>query len=271
MLNSKFVLILFVIVLISALVVGSGLSMGQKHYGTVGIQSGNRGTESSAEAPKRSQSPQLLGKIGPPADLSIGLEEPQGRSDHKKIVIHAVSQVPVKTGLLKLQCPPADTEPGDSYVLWSGNPYGFVDHTAEFTADLLPSGRYRFVAVFEFTPDFAGAEKLAVSKSLYIDSRATRVLSSNVSFKHIDRLELKRELEHRVLKMLKPRLANADPETMASELALMKTSNPGLIAEKVAELKATDPEVARRVVELNRIQPQTQEPAAFTGEKSVDY
>jgi len=87
--------------------------------------------------------------------------------------------------------------------------------------------------------------------------RADKILSSNVSFRQIERLELYRELEDRVLRSLNPGLATAGPETMAHYRELMETASPGLIKSKIAELRATDPSVARRIMELNTTKVET--------------
>jgi hypothetical protein len=115
----------------------------------------------------------------------------------------------------------------------------------------LPVGKYHFVGILELTPDRENADKLVVSDSLYLDVRADKILSSNVSFRQIERHELYAELEQRVLKSLSPGLATADPDAMARYRELIEATNPGLIKDKIAELKATDPEVARRIMELN--------------------
>ena len=137
--------------------------------------------------------------------------------------------------------------------------FGGCYGTAEYTVDGLPVGKYCFAAIFEFTPDQEGAQKLALSRSLYLDVRPTTILSSNVSFNHIKRVELRRELEERVVASLRPELAKAGPRKMASEIALIKAGDPGLIARKIAELRATDPEVARRIMELSQVEAETTE------------
>ena len=122
-------------------------------------------------------------------------------------------------------------------------------------------GKYHFVGIFEFTPDRDNAGKLLVSDSLYLDVRADKILSSNVSFRQIERLELYAELEQRVLASLSPGLATADPDTMARYRELIEAANPGLIKSKIAELRATDPDVARRIMELNSTKAQTPPPS----------
>ena len=158
---------------------------------------------------------------------------------------------------MTLRVPSIGAEPGRTELLWSGAPSDFIAEAKEYVVGPLPAGRYHFAAIFEFTPDRENAEQLVVSESLYLDVRADKILSSNVSFRQIERLELYRELEDRVLRSLNPGLATADPETMAHYRELMETANPGLIKSKMAELRATDPSVARRIIELNTTKVET--------------
>jgi hypothetical protein len=96
-------------------------------------------------------------------------------------------------------------------------------------------------------------EILAFSKSLYLDVRPTEILSSNVSFRQIKRLELMRELEERVLTDMRAELENADKRTMSAAIASIESSDPELLIRKIEQLKNSDPEVARKIMELNRI------------------
>lgn len=207
----------------------------------------------------KSQSPRPYGKIRLPADIFINLAQTENVGDPATIIVSASSLIPVSSGIITLRVPQIGAEPGCTQVLWSGTPSDFVAETAEYTVDALPVGNYRFIAIFEFTPDREGAERLAFSKSLYLDVRPTTILSSNVSFKHIKRVELLRELEERVVASLRPGLATTGPGKMARKIALIKALNPNLIARKIAELRATDPDVARRIMELNRVKADTTE------------
>jgi hypothetical protein len=191
------------------------------------------------------------GKIRPPADLSIDLAAAQDVGSPVTVVVTATSQIPVSRGVITLNVPAVGAEPARSEVLWSGTPSGFVSETLEYVGDVLPPGRYQLVAVFEFAPTGENVQSLAVSTSLYLDVRPEKILSSSVSFDQIRRVELWTELEDRVLLSMRPRLATAAPQTKARELALMEARDPGLIARKIAELKLSDPDVARRIMELN--------------------
>lgn len=216
--------------------------------------------------PRENQYRESYGKIRLPADLSIHLAKAENGGPIA-IIVSAASLIPVSSGVITLRVPQIGTDPDSTEVLWSGTPSGFVAEAAEYTVDGLPVGKYRFVAIFEFTRNRKNARKLALSKSLYLDVRPTTILSSNVSFNHIKRVELWRELEERVVASLRPGLATAGPRKMASEITLIKARDPGLIARKIAELRATDPEVARRIMELNQVEAETTE-GTGTVEKS---
>lgn len=216
--------------------------------------------------PRKTQFRESYGKIRLPADLAIHLAKVDNGGS-VVIMVSAVSLIPVSSGVITLKVPQIGTEPEGTEVLWSGTPSGFVAEAAEYMVDGLPVGKYRFVAIFEFTRNGKNARKLALSKSLYLDVRPTTVLSSNVSFNHIKRVELWRQLEERVVATLRPGLATAGPRKMAAEISLIKARDPGLIARKIAELRATDSEVTRRIMELNLVEAETTE-GTGTVEKS---
>ena len=206
---------------------------------------------------RKSKLPKSHGKIRLPAELFIDLAQTDSIGDPVAIIVSASSLIPLGSGVITLRVPQIGTEPESTEVLWSGTPSGFVAETAEYMVDALPVGKYRFIAIFEFTPNRENAEKLVLSKSLYLDVRLTKILSSNISFNHIKRVELWMELEERVLMSLRPELATTGPKTMANKIADIEALAPGIIASKIAELRLTDPDVARRIMELNRLKVDT--------------
>lgn len=209
------------------------------------------------DKPSKNQLHRAYGKIRLPADISISLAQTENVGGPVTIIISASSLIPVGSGVITLRVPQIGAEPNGTEVLWSGAPSDFVAEIAEYTVDALPVGKYRFIAIFEFTPNRENTEILALSKSLYLDVRPTVILSSNVSFSQIERVELRRQLEERAVVSLRPGLAYAGPRKLAREIALIKARDPGIIARKIAEIKATDPEVARRIMELNRVKAKT--------------
>jgi len=209
------------------------------------------------DTPRKSQFPKSYGKIKLPAEIFIDLAQTESIGDPVAIIVSALSTIPVSSGVITLKVPQIGTEPDCTEVLWSGTPSGFVAETAEYMVDTLPVGRYRFIAIFEFTPNRENAEKLVLSKSLYLDVRPARILSSNISFNHIKRVELWMELEERVLMSLRSELATTGPKTMANKMADIEALAPGIIASKIAELRLADPDVARRIMELNRLKVET--------------
>jgi hypothetical protein len=206
------------------------------------------------DTPAQKPLPRPYGKIKLPAELSMSLAEQEIRTEGTPvtIIVSVLSAIPVGSGIVTLKIPPIGGEPARTEVLWSGKPSGFVTETVEYGSGVLPAGKYQFVAIFEFTPNREDAEKLTVSKSLYLDVRSTAILSSNVSFDHIKRVELWTELQDRVLLAMRPGLATADPQTRNRELALIEARDPGIIARKIAELRLSDPDVVRKIMELNR-------------------
>ena len=206
------------------------------------------------------------GKIELPAELFINLGQGDSVADSLTIRATVSSLVPVDSGVLTLMVPDIGTEPNHTEVLWAGTPADFVSETSVYKMDALPVGQYCFTVAFEFTPRGADADTIGISQSLYIDVRDTGILSSNVSFEQIRRLELRGELERRILASLKPRLRLASNQAIDDELARLEAADPGFLDRKIAELKATDPDVARKILELNERLAEVHEETVGAGE-----
>ena len=159
----------------------------------------------------------------------------------------------MRSGILTLKVPEIGEVPAGTEVLWSGTPSDFVAETAEFVVDVLPAGKYHFGAIFEFTPDRENAGELFTSRALYLDVRPDKILSSNVSFEQIKRIELWNELEQRVMADLKQDSRAVGLKAVARDIMAAETPNRDVIARRIAALKASDPQVARRITELNRV------------------
>ena len=123
---------------------------------------------------------QSYGKIKLPAEVSIEFVETEDEGGPVTIIVSAQSQIPIGSGTVTLKIPDTGTEAARTEELWSGSPSDFIDETIEYVRDALPEGKYHFIAIFEFTPDQEGAEELGISKSLYLDVRPTKILSSNI-------------------------------------------------------------------------------------------
>ena len=167
------------------------------------------------------------------------------------IRVSASSTIPISRGVLTLRMPEIAGEPNWTAVLWTGTPAASIAETATYSVGALPSGRYCYVAIFEFTPEEEGAETMAISQCLYLDVRPTTILSSNVSFDQIRRVELRQELERRILAGLKPKLAAASEDVIARERTRLEIVDPGFMDRAMEHLIATDPDAGRRVMELN--------------------
>ncbi len=192
-----------------------------------------------------------FGKIEIPAEVYIGLVQSDNPQKPVEIAVSAVSLIPVHSGRIILLTPQAGADSRHEEVLWSGTPDDFVDETFFHEVGYLPEGKHQFAAAFEFEPDSDKSQPLVVTGGLYLDVRDTEILSSNVSFDQIKRMELYKELERLVMADMKPQLRNADSKTLSREIAVMESIEPGIIKRKVQELKETDPDVARRIRELN--------------------
>lgn len=215
--------------------------------------------------------PKLYGKITVPAEISIDLMNPSNPDGPVAILVSASSKIPVGSGTITLKVPPVGEIPAETQVIWSGAPSDFVAETAEYVVDALPVGKYRFIAIFEFTPDREDAEKLFASKSLYLDVRPAKILSSNVSFDQIKRVELWEELEQRVLMDLRSDSTAVSLKTVARDIKAAEPLDPDIIASRIAELRASNPDVARRIMELNQVKaaPAGESESLEQGEESL--
>ncbi len=199
----------------------------------------------------RTRSPVPYGKMKVPAELFVDLIQPKQGADPVTIIVTASSSVVAGSGVLTLRIPEINGELGRTKVLWAGDSLGFMAESLEYTMPSLSTGRYHFVAVIEFTPDREGAETLVLSESLYADVRASEILTSNVSFRQLERMALYRQLEDRALANLSPRSATATMKTTARFRQQMTAGNPDLVEREIARLRATDPDVTRQIMSLN--------------------
>lgn len=190
--------------------------------------------------------PKQYGKITVPAEVSMELADSPNPGGPVTILVSASSLIPASSGTITLKVPPIGEIPAEMQVLWSGEPSDFIAESVEYVVNSLPAGDYHFAAIFEFTPDSENAGELFASKSLYLDVRPDKILSSNVSFEQIKRIELWNELEQRVRTELRT-------SSKSISLQAAKPLDKNIIARRIAELRASDPDVARRIMELNRV------------------
>jgi hypothetical protein len=200
--------------------------------------------------------------LASPLELSLGLAEPAEAGAPVTLVISMSSLVPVSSGALTLRVPEIAGEPNRTEVLWAGTAAEGVAETIQYPVGILPPGRHEFAAILELTPAGDNAQEITLSQCLYLDVRATAILSSNVSFEQIRRVELRQELERRIALSLKPELAVASEDAVTRELARLEAADPGLVDRQIEELKATDPDVARRILALNEQQAEREDAPA---------
>lgn len=190
------------------------------------------------------------GKLKPPAEIYVEVTDGGEEGGPVRVTIHAASLVPVQSGTIKIAGPGMGET---AERLWSTANPGLVAESVSYTTGALANGLHRFGAAFEFVPERDSAETMIVADSVFLEVRSDTVLSSRVSFDHIRRVELLNELEDRALVSLKPRLATASRKVKDQELAKLAEQEPGAISRKIAQIKANDPDVTRRIKELNRI------------------
>jgi len=208
--------------------------------------------QSRPETQSDTPSPVRYGKLELPVHISIDLAQTKNTGLPVTLITTVSTELPVKSGALTLKIPPIHDDPERTEALWTAGHPGLVSETAEYTLGFLPEGRYQAIAFFEFTLDREGAEKRTLSKSLYLDVRPDTILSSNVSFRQIDRLALQRDLDERIFTRLERELKTTDRKRVLRELTLLEAGDPAIMRQKIRELRASEPDVARRMIALNR-------------------
>jgi hypothetical protein len=212
----------------------------------------------SRDTPMRTRLSQPYGKLRVPAELFVDLIQPAHASDPVSIIVSASSTVVASSSLITLRIPEIAGEADRTEVLWFSDSSNVISESLKYTMPPLPKGRYHFVAVIELTPDHKGAEPLILSESLYVDIRAEEILSSNVSFRQIERLALYRQLQARAVENLSPGSGSGTINTTGSHYEQMTMLNPNQIEKEIDRLKATDPDIARQIMALNSTEADTE-------------
>jgi hypothetical protein len=246
--------ILFLIAVMFAVVlfyIGS-----QRNYASQSQSHSDR-THMDREKDQLKQLSQSYGKPKLPVEVSIHLDQNHNSTAPIKMLISAISQIPLDSVVLTLKVPQIGIDPESTEFLCSATTSDYFVKDVEYVIDILPVGKYRFIAVFEFTTDNNNTRKQALSKSLYLDVRPAKILSSNISFNHIKRVELWQELEQRALASIRSESESRHLRMRSLDIANIKASHPNLMRQKIQEIKANDPDIARRIKELNRVKVET--------------
>lgn len=169
-------------------------------------------------------STELLSKIKLPGEIKITIQENPVYGEPLAINIVAVSKIPFKNGHIEIIIPELGNFSSQKVELWSGNsPNGPMEKHLKYLLPVLSIGEFKLIAYFKFSSLRKGSREMRVSKALYIDVRSDKILSSNISFRQIKRLELNKELERHGLKGL-----------------------------RISEIKKNAPEIAKRILKLNK-------------------
>lgn len=165
-----------------------------------------------------------FGRVKLPAGIKVNVDGASLPGKPIRIRIVTSCKIPFKDGIIELYIPEIPGKPAEKVVLWEGDADASLEKQFSYSLAAIPEGKYRLIASFKFTPRRIGARQVGVARSLYLDSRSAEILSSNVSFGHIKRLELKQEMEKR-----------------------------GLLGLSMEEIKKKDPEIAERILNVNRV------------------
>ncbi len=167
----------------------------------------------------------VYGKIKLPGEIKITIQKDSIPGEPLDINIVAYFKIPFKDGRIELIIPEIENFPSKKVELWSGDsPNGPMERSVKYLLPVLSPGEFKFIAYLKFFPLREGSREIRISEALYIDVRNDKILSSNISFRQIKRLELREEIERRGLKGL-----------------------------SISEIKKTDPEIARRILGLSKV------------------
>ncbi len=208
-------------------------------------------THVNGDTPMRTRLSFPYGKLRVPAELFVDLIQPAQMGDPVSIMVSASSMVGTSSSLITLRAPEIAGAPAHTKVLWSGEASPVISESLRYSMPPLPKGQYHFIAVIEFTPDREGAEPLVLSESLFVDVRAEEMLSSNVSFRQIERVALYRKLQARAVDNLSSGSGRGTKNMTGGHYEQMTILNPDLVDMEIARLKATDPDIARQIMALN--------------------
>jgi hypothetical protein len=164
------------------------------------------------------------GKVKLPAEIRFDIRGKAIPGKPIKVDIAAVGKIPFKNGIIGIIIPGIGNSSQKDIQLWKGEADSPLEKKISYSLGVIPQGEHTFVAYFKFTPKREGAKEVGVARYLYLDIRSDSVKNSNVSFGHIKRLELKEELKKR-----------------------------GLLELSIEEIKKRDPEMARKILEVNRV------------------
>lgn len=167
----------------------------------------------------------VYGKTKLPGEIKITIQKDSMPGEPLNINIVAYFKIPFKDGRIELIIPEMENFPSKKVDLWFGDsPNGPMERHLNYLLPVLLPGEFKFIAYLKFFPLREGSREIRASEALYIDVRNDKILSSNISFRQIKRLELKEEIEGR-----------------------------GLTGLSVSEMKKIDSEIAKKIMELSKV------------------
>jgi hypothetical protein len=183
-------------------------------------------------------------KVKLPAEIVLELIKPVKLNQALTLIITAESRIPFNTGNIYLIVPPIGSEQSKEVLIWTDSSDTPTIKKIEYNIQNLPIGKYQFRATFDFYPKDGASQIMRVGSKLFIDVRSDAILSSNISFNNIKRLELKRELE-----------------------------NLGISKMSKTQQRSIAPDLIKQIEELNRLEtvPQSREDEDFMKMKQPPF
>jgi len=178
-----------------------------------------------------------------PVRLGLDLVSPPNTSGQLELVARVTTTVPINEATIALIFPSATGKTLPKTRLWSGAIKHNTSREVAYRLPPLPDGKHILTVYLGLETDVRGLTS-GFSRSLYIHVRKSGVSWSDVSFNHLDMLELKKrikELGFDGLSFEQLRIASPKLATRVVELHDVRLARPG----QPSNLKGTDKERRR--------------------------
>ena len=178
-----------------------------------------------------------------PVRLGLELVSAPNTAGHLELVARVTTTVPINEATIALIFPSASGETLPETRLWSGAIKRNTSREVMYRLPPLPDGKHILTVYLGLETDVRGLTS-GFSRSLYIQVRRSGVSWSDVSFNHLDMLELKKRIKELGLDGLSfEQLRIASPKLAARvvELHDVRLARPG----QPSKLKGTDKERRR--------------------------
>jgi hypothetical protein len=173
--------------------------------------------------------PAYANKTQLPNEITLKLNHPVASGKPLVITTSLGVRTDFYQGAASLTISPMGQDASTPIEVFGGNGKAGFDFSSEVRLPSLSPGKYRVNGTFLIYRDKKDTSPIRAGTNLYLEIRANQVLSSNISFSHIKRQELKARLDAE---------QQRHPST---DISTLKTQNPELSRslDAVNEVQAT--------------------------------